>query len=85
MKAYNGTFTKKNGDARTMRFVRIADIPEKFIAMQIKGTGRKSTLSEGMELVWDLDTSAFRMFNWKTVEGNVTEIEVDNPFEESSK
>ena len=85
MKAYNGTFTKKNGDARTMRFVRITDIPEKFIATQIKGTGRKSTLSDGLELVWDLDTNAFRMFNWKTVEGNVTEIEVDNPFEESSK
>ncbi len=85
MKAYNGTFTKKNGDERTMRFVRMTDIPEKFIATQIKGTGRKSTLSEGLELVWDLDTHAFRMFNWKTVEGNVTEIEVDSPFEESSK
>ncbi len=83
MKAYNGTFTKKNGDERTMRFVRMTEIPEKFIAMQIKGTGRKPTLSEGMELVWDLDTKAFRMFNWKTVEGNVTEIEVDSPFEES--
>ena len=83
MKAYNGTFTKKNGDERSMRFIRITDIPEKFIAMQIKGTGRKPTLAEGMELVWDLDTNAFRMFNWKTVEGNVTEIEVDNPFEES--
>ena len=83
MKAYNGTFTKKNGDARTMRFVRITDIPEKFITSQIKGNGRKSTLAEGMELVWDLDTNAFRMFNWKTVEGNVTEIEVDSPFENS--
>ena len=83
MKAYNGTFTKKNGDARTMRFIRMTDIPEKFIALQVKGTGRKPTLSEGMELVWDLDTNAFRMFNWKTVEGNVTEIEVDSPFENS--
>ena len=82
MKAYNGTFTKKNGEARTMRFVRIADIPETFIATRIKGTGRKPTLSEGMELVWDLDTSAFRMFNWKTVDGEIAEIEVDNPFEE---
>ena len=83
MKAYNGTFTKKNGDARTMRFIRMTDIPEKFIALQVKGTGRKPTLSEGLELVWDLDTNAFRMFNWKTVEGNVTEIEVDSPFENS--
>lgn len=83
MKAYNGTFTKKNGEARTMRFVRITDIPEKFISTQIKGTGRKTTLAEGMELVWDLDTSAFRMFNWKTVEGEVSEIEVDSPFEEN--
>ena len=83
MKAYNGTFTKKNGEARTMRFIRITDIPDKFITAQIKGTGRKPTLAEGMELVWDLDTNAFRMFNWKTVEGNVTEIEVDSPFENS--
>ena len=83
MKAYNGTFTKKNGEARTMRFVRITDIPETFITARIKGTGRKPTLSEGMELVWDLDTSAFRMFNWKTVDGEIAEIEVDNPFEES--
>ena len=83
MKAYNGTFTKKNGDARTMRFIRMTDIPEKFIALQVKGTGRKPSLSEGLELVWDLDTNAFRMFNWKTVEGNVTEIEVDSPFENS--
>ena len=75
MKAYNGTFTKKNGEARTMRFIRITDIPEKFITTQIKGTGRKPTLSEGMELVWDLDTNAFRMFNWKTVFCNVSEIE----------
>ena len=37
MKAYNGTFTKKNGDARTMRFIRMTDIPEKFIALQVKG------------------------------------------------
>jgi hypothetical protein len=36
-----------------------------------------------MELVWDLDTSAFRMFNWKTVDGEIAEIEVDSPFEES--
>ena len=83
MKAYNGTFTKKNGEARTMRFIRITDIPDKSITPQIKGTGRKPTLAEGMELVWDLDTNAFRMFNWKTVEGNVTEIEVDSPFENS--
>ena len=83
MKAYNGTFTKKTGEARTMRFIRITDIPDKFITAQIKGTGRKPTLAEGMELVWDLDTNAFRMFNWKTVEGNVTEIEVDSPFENS--
>jgi hypothetical protein len=45
MKAYNGTFTKKNGEERTMRFVRITDIPETFIAARIKGTGRKPTLS----------------------------------------
>ena len=77
MKAYNGTFTKKNGEARTMRFVRITDIPETFITSQIKGTGRKLTLAEGMELVWDLEQDDFRIFNWNTTNSSITETEID--------
>ena len=80
MRAYQGTFKKKNGESRQMRFVKLADLPETILSAQIKGTGNKPTLAEGMELVWDLDTHGFRMFNWKTVLADVAEIEVENPF-----
>ena len=80
MRAYQGTFKKKNGEARQMRFVKLTDIPETIMSSVIKGTGRTTKLAEGMELVWDLDTHGFRMFNWKTVLDDVAEIEVENPF-----
>tara|TARA_Y100000589_G_C26874793_1_gene515442 strand:- start:321 stop:569 length:249 start_codon:yes stop_codon:yes gene_type:complete len=80
MRAYQGTFKKKNGESRQMRFVKLTDIPESIMSSVIKGTGRTTNLAEGMELVWDLDTHGFRMFNWKTVLDDVAEIEVENPF-----
>ena len=55
MKAYIGTFIKKNGEERTMKFVRLQDLPEKFITSKVKNTGAKRTLKEGLELVWDTD------------------------------
>ena len=77
MKSYQGTFVKQNGDERTMSFVRLTDMPEDFIATKVKGTGKKASLTEGRELVWDLDAAAFRVFNWKTVVGEVTEGEIE--------
>ena len=76
MKSYQGTFVKQNGAERTMTFVRLADMPEEFVSSRIKGTGKKANLSEGRELVWDLDDAAFRVFNWKTVVGDVVEAEI---------
>ena len=69
MKAYIGTFIKKNGEERTMKFVRLQDLPEKFITSKVKNTGAKRTLKEGLELVWDTDQSEFRIFNWSTTRG----------------
>jgi hypothetical protein len=78
MKSYQGTFVKQNGDERTMTFVRLADMPEDFIATRIKGTGKKANLTEiGRELVWDLDAAAFRVFNWKTAIGDIVEAEIE--------
>ena len=31
-----------------------------------------------MELVWDLEADNFRVFNWKAVEGDTKEIEIDS-------
>ena len=56
MRAYQGTFKKKNGEARQMRFVKLSDLPEAVLSSVVKGTGRTTNLAEGMELVWDLDT-----------------------------
>tara|TARA_B100000700_G_C14444435_1_gene578680 strand:+ start:134 stop:394 length:261 start_codon:yes stop_codon:yes gene_type:complete len=71
--AYVGTFEKKTGEERSMRFVKISDLPEGFMDSQTKG-GQQRKLSEGNELVWDLDKKQFRVFNWNTVKGDVTQI-----------
>ena len=80
MKAYIGTFIKKNGEERTMKFVRLQDLPEKFITSKVKNTGTKRTLREGSELVWDTDQSEFRIFNWSTTRGDIDETEIDDIF-----
>lgn len=71
--AYMGTFEKKSGEERSMRFVKVGDLPEEFMVSRTKG-GKQRKLSEGNELVWDLDKKEFRVFNWNTVKGDVTQI-----------
>ncbi len=77
MKLYVGTFTKKNGDERTMRFVRMEDLPTQFLNNQITGTGTERKLAEGLELVWDVENSGFRVFNWNTAQQPLTSVDVD--------
>ena len=74
MKGYYGRFTKANGDEREMHFIRMTDLPENFLDERVKNTGRQRTLKEGTELVWDVDASGFRTFNWNTIVGEVREI-----------
>jgi len=78
MKVYTGTFVKKNGDERTMNFVRLNELPEAFLNSKLTGTGNKRNLGEGRELVWDVDTSDFRVFNWNTTVGDPTTVEKEN-------
>tara|TARA_A200000159_G_scaffold151250_1_gene161247 strand:- start:2094 stop:2399 length:306 start_codon:yes stop_codon:yes gene_type:complete len=77
MIGYSGTFVKSNGDERTMTFVKLADLPAGFLDGKVKGdnpTARQNNLSEGLELVWDVDTNAFRVYNWNTAIGETTTI-----------
>jgi len=74
LKANLGTYMKKDGSLRTMRFVRVSDLPEDFLSSQLKGTGKPRQLVEGSQLVWDLDKQAFRIFNQKTIVGEVQEF-----------
>jgi len=84
MKTYTGTFLKKNGDLRTMNFIRLPDLPTEFVTTKIKGNRKPNKLTEGLELVWDIDASEFRIFNWKTIQGDINEREAENLLEESA-
>lgn len=75
MKAYSGTFLKKDGSSRTMRFVRLVDLPTEFLAAKIKGGNKSHKLNEGMELVWDIDEDALRIFNRNTLLDTIQEFE----------
>ena len=77
MKAYKGTFKKKNGEVRQMTFARLSDLPEQFLETRIIGAGSEQKYPEGMELVWDLEADNFRIFNWNTSEENPTELSID--------
>ena len=67
---YNGTFRKLNGQRRTMRFIRKADLPSNMINESTISTLEGKT---GNEVVYDVDKREFRQFNWNTTEGKVTE------------
>ena len=79
MKAYKGTFIKKNGDTRDMLFAYIPDLPKTFLDKVISGEGNDRQYPEGMELVWDLEEDNFRVFNKNTQVGEVKTINVDLP------
>ena len=74
MKAYKGTFLKKDGERRTMKFVKLDDLPKKFLAENTKG-GKSHNLADGMELVWDIDAADFRIFNHTMRVDNLEEFE----------
>lgn len=80
MKAYKGSFKKRNGEIRNMLFAKIQELPESFLEQKIIGTGSDKNYPEGMELVWDLEEENFRVFNWKTVEGPVKELTVEQNY-----
>ena len=76
MKAYVGTFKKKDGSLRTMTFAKLKDLPAKFLAENLKG-GKSPKHSDGSEVVYDLDHKDFRVFNWNSVVGQVVEKDIN--------
>lgn len=79
MKAYKGVFIKKSGERRVMRFVKLGDLPSTFVETRFKGSGKKLALNEGSELVWDIDESDFRIFNYKMAIDNLEEFDYTLP------
>jgi len=78
LKAHLGTFKKQDGSLRTMRFVTLDNLPEGFFVSQTKGTGKKRTLAEGSNLVWDLDKQGFRVFNRSTIIGEIKNFSIES-------
>lgn len=77
MKAFIATFTKTNGELRTMKYIPVSELPQEFIQNKIKNTGKKQTLKESQQLVWDLDKNDFRILNRETIIGDIKEVDFD--------
>lgn len=79
MKAYRGTFKKRNGDMREMLFAKLEDLPNKFLDEVVKGTGSERNYPAGTELVWclDEDVNNFRIFNHNTKVGPLQKFDVE--------
>ena len=61
-----------------MKFVALQDLPEGFFTSQTKGTGKKLNLTEGSNLVWDLDMQGFRVFNKNTIVGELETFNIES-------
>ncbi len=77
MKGFIGTFKKANGEDKTMKFVRTTDLPKNFLKENVKGTGKKRSVPEGCEIVWDIEKKQFKTFNWNSICGEVKQFELD--------
>ena len=84
LRAFKGTFKKKNGDSRDMNFVKLQDLPEAFLNSKVKDGTKKRELTNGMELVWDLDKESFRIFNHNKIVGSMTEYRYQGLLDSSS-
>lgn len=77
MLSYTGTFIKKDGSERTMTFIKVEDLPTEFLETKLKNTGRKANITEGSKVVYDVQAKEFRIFNYNTLVGELTESKVD--------
>lgn len=68
MKANILTYTKNDNSKRTICFVKLTDLPPKFLSTKVSKDSKSHVLKEGYELVWDLEASNFRVINTKTAE-----------------
>ena len=66
---YYGSFKKKDGSVRSMKFVKLDEIPKESLP-EGKG-GKKAKLQEGMELVWDIENNGYRVINHNTLLGEL--------------
>ena len=72
---YTGSFTKKDGTVRTMRFLKENAVPQ-----SLRGSGQKPRyLHSKHEVVFDLDQNGWRVFNHNTVIDSPTFSPIASP------
>ena len=76
---YTGTFTKQDGNQRTMRFIRSKDVPQSQYRTPAGATMNRN-MREGYEVVYDIERRGFRAFNWNSAIGEVTSQETSFDF-----
>ena len=74
---YRATFVKTNGENREMKFIKLNDLPNNFLDGKIKNKDKQKALTEGHEVVWDIDKNGFRIFNWNTIVGDAEKNEIN--------
>lgn len=74
---YRATFVKTNGENREMKFIKLNDLPNNFLDGKIKNKDKQKALTEGHEVVWDIDKNGFRIFNWNTIVGEAEKNEIN--------
>ena len=79
--AYNGTFTTKGGETRTMTFIRGNDLPSALF----EGKQRPKHSDGGQEVVFDVNAKGFRTINWATAQGSVTQKTIQFSFDNYQK
>jgi hypothetical protein len=65
---YTGTFVTQTGFRRTMNFVRLSEAP----SGTFPSFSKQRKLSEGSELVWDIDQKQYRTYNTSTQVGSIS-------------
>lgn len=78
---YTGTFVKQNGQSRTMTFIKGVDVPSTVGSSKTRGRN----LNEGYEIVYDIEANGFRIFNWNTVQGSVSQGSVHFSFDSTTR
>jgi hypothetical protein len=54
-------------------------LPAGFIESKFKGSGKRHLLTEGCELVWDIDQKDFRIFNHNMMVDKLEEFDYTLP------
>ena len=68
---YTKKYLKKDGSPRVMKFVRLSELThsdyDNYSIPPPSASAKPRKYAEGNELVWDLECSDYRVFNWKTI------------------